>query len=75
MFLVTYIYPLILKLYFSELSASIGLSNAPPYSDSLLLRESLILYTQLSSQSKLEFFIMEALLNTSPMLHVALRLK
>jgi hypothetical protein len=45
MFLVTYIYPLILKLYFSELSALISLSNAPPYSDSLLPRESLVLYT------------------------------
>jgi hypothetical protein len=73
--LVIYVYYLILQLYFSELSASIAPSSAPPYNNSLLLRGLLVLYAQLFSQSKLESSTMEALSNTSPMLHVALCLK
>jgi hypothetical protein len=49
MLLVTCIYPLILKLYFSELSALIAPLAAPPYNDSLLLRELPALYARLSS--------------------------
>ena len=49
MLLVIYIYPLILKLCFSELSALIAPLGAPPYNDSPFLRELSTLYTQLSS--------------------------
>ena len=70
-----HLFPASFQLYFNELSASIALSDVPPYSDSLLLRESLILYALLSSQSKLESSTVEALPNTSPILHVALHLK
>jgi hypothetical protein len=49
MLLVTFIYPLILKLCFSELSALIALLGAPPYNDSPLLRELPALYTRLFS--------------------------
>jgi hypothetical protein len=45
MLLVTYIYPLILGLYFSELSALIAPLDAPPYNNSPLLRELPALYT------------------------------
>ena len=68
-------FPASFQIHFNELSASIPLSNAPPYSDSLLLRGSLVLYAQLSSQSKLESSIAEALPNTSPMPLVTPRLK
>jgi hypothetical protein len=49
MLLVTHIYPLILKLCFSELSALIAPLGAPPYNDSSLLRELPALYTRLFS--------------------------
>jgi hypothetical protein len=49
MLLVTYIYPLILKLCFSELSALIAPLGAPPYNDSPLPRELPALYARLSS--------------------------
>ena len=75
MLLVIFIYPLILKLCFSELSASIALSGAPPYNDSPLSRELPALYTRLSSQSKLESSTIEALSNTLPMLLITPHLK
>jgi len=70
-----HLFPALFQLHFNELSASIPLLNAPPYSDSLFLRGSLVLYIQLFSQSKLESFITEALLNTLSMPLVILRLK
>jgi hypothetical protein len=49
MLLVTYIYPLILKLCFSELSALIAPLGALPCNNSPLLRELPALYARLSS--------------------------
>jgi hypothetical protein len=74
MLLVTCIYPLILKLYFSELSALIAPLAAPPCNDSLLLRELPALYARLSSQSRPKSSTVEALPSTSPMLPATPRL-
>jgi hypothetical protein len=40
-----YIYPLILKLYFNKLFTLIAFLNAPPYNNSLFLKELPTLYT------------------------------
>jgi hypothetical protein len=74
MLLVIYIYPLILKLCFSELSVLIAPSGAPPYNNSPHPRELPALYTRLSSQSKLESSTIEALPSTLPILPATPRL-